>query len=605
MRYGSRRRLCRRVTLIAVGLLSSALARAAHALDQSVPRVHGDQSRVLLGDGTGIIVGIVDSGIDATHPALAGLDSLGQPRLVAEANFVRTEPEQSADDVFGHGTAVAGVVLSRDTVFTGLAPDARFVNSRVLDSNNSFQSADWVIDGLGFAVANGANVINLSLNMFSATSHGNTRLDLAADWVASELGIPVVACAGNISQASGGSVLPRAPGAAFNVLSVGRTTRNFGHDYGWVDSDSAFGPTSDGRSKPDLVAPGNAITTLNDDWEVLSGEADDYRNQSGCSFAAPHVTGLIAQQLEYGKAQGWSQNPLVVRATLLNSAEKVYDRRGESWRQTLVEQGGAWRITRPLDNESGAGQIDGLALADQYLAGESPPGEVAEIGWDFNTIVGQNWVDYQLPAELPWGERLSATLTWARPVRRVDLNSNGLIDSGDSFTASGSLGNLDLELLRDGVPLIVSASAVDNVEHLFWRLVEPGQYTLRVQRQFVDGAAPGDEYAVAWRTLITPPVPGDTNGDDRVDLLDLNAVRNNFGLTGDGVPGDAYPFDGRVDIVDLNAVRNYFGNAAPYSSVPEPGSLVTTLALTAWLSLMSIKKGRFGHVTLRKQTQVP
>lgn len=117
-----------------VFLAAAGFKTTSHALDQSIPRVHGDQSRLTLGDGTGIIIGIIDSGIDALHPALAGLDSLGQPRLVAAQNFVRTESELSADDVFGHGTAVAGVALSSDALYTGLAPDARFVNSRVLDS---------------------------------------------------------------------------------------------------------------------------------------------------------------------------------------------------------------------------------------------------------------------------------------------------------------------------------------------------------------------------------------------------------------------------------------------------------------------------------------
>ena len=82
-----------------VGL--SALAGSAWAINVSIPAVHGDVFRTLLGDGTGVIVGIVDSGVDDTHPAaLAGLDSLGQPRMVAEANFVTTEPASSGDDVF-------------------------------------------------------------------------------------------------------------------------------------------------------------------------------------------------------------------------------------------------------------------------------------------------------------------------------------------------------------------------------------------------------------------------------------------------------------------------------------------------------------------------
>jgi len=78
------------------------------------------------------------------------------------------------------------------------------------------------------------------------------------------------------------------------------------------------------------------------------------------------------------------------------------------------------------------------------------------------------------------------------------------------------------------------------------------------------------------------PVPGDTNWDRRVNLDDLNNVRNHFGA-GDGtdlsgIPGDAVPWDGLVNIDDLNAVRNRFG-AGPDArhSVPEPGGLGATL----------------------------
>jgi MYXO-CTERM domain-containing protein len=67
-------------------------------------------------------------------------------------------------------------------------------------------------------------------------------------------------------------------------------------------------------------------------------------------------------------------------------------------------------------------------------------------------------------------------------------------------------------------------------------------------------------------------IPGDTNGDGNVDLEDLNAVRNNFGGTGEvgSTAGDAYPFNGVVDLEDLNAVRNNFG--ATSNPVPEPAT---------------------------------
>ncbi len=88
-----------------------------------------------------------------------------------------------------------------------------------------------------------------------------------------------------------------------------------------------------------------------------------------------------------------------------------------------------------------------------------------------------------------------------------------------------------------------------------------------------------------------PEQPGDTDGNGRVDLADLNQVRNNFGREGDGVAGDTYPFNGRVDLADLNAVRNHFGEVAPLG-VPEPGGIALGLVGLAFLASRQIRPRR-------------
>ncbi len=75
---------------------------------------------------------------------------------------------------------------------------------------------------------------------------------------------------------------------------------------------------------------------------------------------------------------------------------------------------------------------------------------------------------------------------------------------------------------------------------------------------------------VVFESFATGCPPGDTNGDCRVDLEDLNAVRNTFGERGLGLVGDAN-IDGVVDLSDLNDVRNHFGESS--QPVPEPGTL--------------------------------
>ncbi len=82
-----------------------------------------------------------------------------------------------------------------------------------------------------------------------------------------------------------------------------------------------------------------------------------------------------------------------------------------------------------------------------------------------------------------------------------------------------------------------------------------------------------------------PALAGDTNGDNRVDLEDLNAVRNNFGAAGVDVAGDANG-DALVDLSDLNLVRNNFGASLPGAPVPEPAgwalALLAAMGFAFW-----------------------
>jgi subtilisin family serine protease len=479
-------------------LLVCAFAHSASAIQNSVPAVHGDLSRLRLGAGTGVVIGIVDSGIDDLHPTLAGNDSLGMPRLVAEANFVTSEPGNTGDDVFGHGTWVASVALGGDPTHTGLATDARYINARVLNSGNGFPNDSPVRNGIGFAINEGADVLNLSLNFFAPLNSGNTQLDMMLDWAAFSRRISCALCVGNISTGDG-SVVVRGPGSAYNGVTVGRTT----FDYSRVHPDSATAFTSNHRMKPDVVAPGSLLTLANDDWEGAAPDWDS--NLSGCSFATPHVAGMMAQQIDAGRRLGLNTDPLVVKATLMNSAAKIPDKAGNAWAPSLsVDGGGSISFTEPLDTDSGAGQIDGRILARQYLAGEKAPGLVAPIGWDFNTIAPSQSVDYAIEPFLAAGSPLTATLAWYRHIGRND-NGNGLVDGGDSFFLQQLFSNLELQLFRDGALVAASTSSADNVEHLHITIDRPAQYTLRVSGLSVFSSA--EEYALAW-IAIPGPEPG-------------------------------------------------------------------------------------------------
>lgn len=477
------------LSLITIHFCSNNLAA------QGVSRINADTSANLLGDGTGVTVGIIDSGVDAAHPLLGGNDSEGNARLVAEGNFVPTEPGQSPDDVNGHGTGVAGVVLGRQV---GVAQDARIINSRVIDNNNSFQTTNWVVDGAGFAVDNGADVLNFSLNTFGEFSNGTLNIDRMIDYAAVERGVISAVCAGNISQSAGGDHSVRSPAGSFNSIAVGWTSST--SNYNQLNSGSSYGPTSDGRIKPDVVAPGQSILTLSDDWETGS----DFRTYSGCSFATPHVAGLLAQQIDYGRSNGLSTDPLALKATLLNSADKnVFDRDGNAWESFDAQMvGDVYTITSGLDEQLGAGQVDGVRLYDQYSAGEQEAGFVDSLGWDVATIANDDTLAYEFFNPLLGGSSFTATLTWFREVAYFD-DGDGAINAGDSFITS-AINDLNLSLLFEGDLVAISNSTIDNVEHLYFDLAETGNYTLLVDR--VAGIGPGTEtsFGLAWSAVAVP-----------------------------------------------------------------------------------------------------
>lgn len=140
-------------------------------------------------DGSGVIVAIIDSGIDKNHPDLIG-------KVIGERNFV--EGEDTTDDLVGHGTLCAGIIAGSGRAsggrYRGIAPGAQLLNVRVIGSDGNGKVSD-IIAGIEWSLDNGARVLSLSLAGLNL-GETNPPVTMAAD-KAMDAGAVVCVAAGN------------------------------------------------------------------------------------------------------------------------------------------------------------------------------------------------------------------------------------------------------------------------------------------------------------------------------------------------------------------------------------------------------------------------
>ncbi|OZC02064.1 S8 family serine peptidase [Rubricoccus marinus] len=268
-------------------------------LDDSVALIRADERQTKGNSGSGIVVAVIDSGIDTDHADFSGriahqecfLDTDGTINGVGQCpdGSDRQTGAGSAEDDHGHGTHVAGIVASGGTVSSvGVAPGADIVAIKVLNSNNSFFYFSEIVAALDFVSANpalGVQVINMSLG--TNAQYAGDCDDAAAFTMAGAAAINSLRANGVIAMASAGNngsgTTMGAPACISNVISVGATDDN--------DSVTGF---SQSNSTTDVFAPGNAIVApwFDGATAVLSGT----------SMASPHVAGCAALLIESGDA---------------------------------------------------------------------------------------------------------------------------------------------------------------------------------------------------------------------------------------------------------------------------------------------------------------
>jgi subtilisin family serine protease len=305
---------------LVVSTASPAAARVADPLAPAQwglgPRAAGVPGAWLRTRGAGVVVAVLDSGVQLDHPDLAqnlwanpdeipknGIDddSDGYIDDVHGANISGFGGDPSDDN--GHGTHIAGIVAAvagNDVGGSGVAPEARIMAVKVLDARASGDQGS-IARGIRYALAHGADIINLSVN-------GDTPDDdvAAAIAEADRAGVTVVASAGNAARNI--DVRPSFPASldAPNLVTVTATQPDGGC---WFQGNS-------GRRAVDLAAPGK---------DILSTDLDSgWGRRSGTSMAAPFVAAglalLTAAHPELSAAQ--------LRAALLAGARRDRGLRG-------------------------------------------------------------------------------------------------------------------------------------------------------------------------------------------------------------------------------------------------------------------------------------
>ena len=307
--------------------------------------------------GSGMKIGIIDDGLDATHPYFSpaglayppgfpkGRTDLTTPKVIVQRAFAPTSPKYKyAITPFDpsqsfHATHVAGIAAgdhgtnAGPALISGIAPSAYLGNYKAL----TIPTPDFGLDGnsaeitaaIESAVADGMDVINLSLGEPEVEPSRDIVVH-AIDAAAKAGVVPVIAAGNDFNQFGYGSI--SSPANAPAAITVAATTAS-----DTIADFSSGGPTPVSLTlKPDVSAPGVAITS-----SLPNGQGGPWGELGGTSMASPHVAGGAALLKE--RHPGWSVAQ--IKSALVQTADPVRDKSGREI-SVLREGGGLIDLVR-------------------------------------------------------------------------------------------------------------------------------------------------------------------------------------------------------------------------------------------------------------------
>jgi serine protease AprX len=356
--------------------------------------------------GDGVAVAVIDTGIAGGLPDFATSSSDSTSRVIASA--VVNPDATTAEDLYGHGTHVAGLVAGNGRAlpkndplysrYMGTAPNANLVSIKASDDHGRSSLID-VIAGLQFAVDHkddyGLRVVNLSLTSMQALSYRVDPLDAAVE-AAWFHGLVVVAAAGN--RGTDADAVSYAPGNDPYVITVGAVD-----DHGTKDTlDDTLAPwssrgvTQDGFAKPEIVAPGAHIASTLAPGSDFSSLCPDcvvdgrYFRVGGTSMAAPIVAGIAADVISVHRT--WTPDQVKGALTYISGQSGTSNVR--------LTADGTWEVAADL----AATSPESVAVANQGLVpSDLIDPDTGNIDWLRASWGRASWGAATGPLRASWG----------------------------------------------------------------------------------------------------------------------------------------------------------------------------------------------------------
>jgi len=455
----------------------------------------------------------------------------------ADRQFVFHDAAEPAPDTSPHSTAICSILLGEDpNAFNERVGRFFYQGAAPQSTADVYEFWHFLINNVFTNLPPEADVVTASIG--SPFEDWWTR---GIQSMAEQHGLIVVAGIGNGSDAHDTVLYP---GAGANVIGVGVVNSVNTNDPAVklarfslaYPGRSSFGPTADGRCKPDIVAPGNCLA-------ADANEPNRYEPTGNwSSFSTPVVAGTIGLLVQKAKedpdlsaALSPDGGNCVMKAILLNSATKL-----PFWHKGRLKTDDDHLA--PLDYIQGAGMVNAVGAYEQLVSGQNGPSDVPpwllgatkQGGWDLNHLQeSENTQNaYKITLAEPTDKVITATVVWNKHYNNVYPFEP--IPEKDA--------NLRLELWavepndpNSNFLLDYSDSTSDNVEHIY--CAADANYTdYEIVVRYSDTTELDQDsthfYGLAWKTASTPKNNSifwhDLNADGIVNELDFTVLLDNM-----------------------------------------------------------------------------